>query len=102
MGDSSQNYIEKELPFGLDVFDEGGNKLGTIRGFDEHGFYVTTEEGVESLSIQHIRAGHEFGEGELMWRCWSCGEMGDIEDDLPDACPSCGSPKEDLYYYTED
>lgn len=39
-----------------------------------------------------------FGEAELMWRCWGCGEMGDIEDDLPEECPTCGARREDLYY----
>ncbi|WP_338730182.1 hypothetical protein [Haladaptatus sp. DJG-WS-42] len=102
MGDTAQTHVEKELPFGLDVYDERGEKLGTIRGIDEHGFYVTTDDGPGGLSIEHLRAGHEFGEGELMWRCFSCGEMGDIEADLPDTCPSCDAPKEDLYYYTED
>jgi rubrerythrin len=36
-----------------------------------------------------------------MWRCWKCGEMGQIEN-IPDECPSCGAPKEDIYYWQED
>ncbi len=83
------------------VYDDQGRKLGTVRGFDENGFYVTTEVGVESLSVEHERSGHEFGEAELMWRCSECGEMGDVED-LPEECPNCGAPKEALYYWTED
>ncbi|MFB6155890.1 MAG: rubredoxin-like domain-containing protein [Haloferacaceae archaeon] len=86
---------------GTTVYDGDGEKLGTIRGFDEDGFYVTVREGVSSMSISHERAGHDFGEAELAWRCATCGEMGDIED-LPDHCPNCGAPKEDIYYWTED
>ncbi|MGB9987044.1 DUF7130 family rubredoxin-like protein [Salarchaeum japonicum] len=90
------------VALGATIYDEDGQKLGTVRGFDEDGFYVTTREGVESLSIEHERAGHEFGEAELTWRCSECGEMGDLHDGLPDECPSCGAEKEQLYYWTED
>ncbi|MFB6172989.1 MAG: rubredoxin-like domain-containing protein [Haloarculaceae archaeon] len=93
---------EVHLGFGEPIYDADGRRLGTIRGFDEHGFYVSTEEGIHGMSIEHLRSGHELGEAELMWRCWNCGEMGDIEDDLPEACPSCDAPREDLYYYQED
>jgi len=37
-----------------------------------------------------------------MWRCLNCGEMGAIEDGLPDRCPSCGTERENLMYWTED
>jgi rubrerythrin len=37
-----------------------------------------------------------------MWRCWECGEMGQIEGDLPEACPACDAPREELYYWAED
>ena len=90
------------VTLGQEVYDGDGNKVGTIRGFDQDGFFVTTREGIASLSIQHERAGHEFGEAELMWRCSSCGEMGELEDGLPDRCPNCEAPKEDIYYWTED
>ncbi len=93
---------QTKLRFGTDIYTEDGTKVGTIRGFDEHGFYVTAEEGIEGMSIEHIRAGHEFGEGELMWRCWECGEMGRLDSDIPDNCPNCGTSKEDIYYWTED
>ena len=91
-----------KLAFGETVYDEDGNELGRVRGFDEHGFYVTLEEGLEGLSEEHVTSGHEFGEAELMWRCWECGEMGQLDEDIPEACPSCGAPKEDIYYWTED
>ncbi len=90
------------LELGQTVYDDDGNRLGDIRGFDDSGFYVTMREGYEALSVEHARAGHELGEAELMWRCSNCGEMGDLDDNLPDTCPNCGVPKEELYYWTED
>ena len=92
----------KQLDLGQTLYDEDGNEVGNIRGFDDAGVYVTMREGYESLSVEHARAGHEFGEGYLMWRCTECGEMDEIEGGLPDECPNCGAPKEDLYYWTED
>ena len=79
---------------------DGGNQLGTVRGFNEHGVYVTTADGVAALSSEYTTAGTT-GQAELMWRCWECGEMGDVAE-VPDACPSCGAPREDIYYWTED
>ena len=92
---------ETQPTVGLVVYAEDGTKLGTIRGFDGEGFYVTTRDGIVGMSIEHERAGHEFGEAELMWRCSNCGEMGDIEA-LPDSCPNCGARREEIYYWTED
>ena len=93
---------EPRVTIGTTVYTEDGQALGTVRGFDEDGFSVTTREGIESLSIEHERAGHEFGLAELMWRCSNCGEMGDLEDGLPDQCPNCGTERENIYYWTED
>jgi rubrerythrin len=86
----------------MSVYTEDGRELGRIRGFDDDGFFVTTREGIEAMSVEHERSGHEFGEAELMWRCTQCGEMGTLEGDLPSECPNCGVPKEDLMYWTED
>lgn len=86
---------------GLDVYTEDGEHLGTIRGFDEDGFFVTTRDGIEALSVEHEHAGGTYGEAELMWRCSNCGELGDI-DTIPEACPSCGASKEHIYYWIED
>lgn len=91
-----------DIDFGETVYDANGNELGQVRGFDRGGFFVTTREGVEAMSVEHARAGHEFGEAELMWRCMECGEMGEIDDGLPDECPNCGRSKENLMYWTED
>jgi len=89
-----------DVGLGEIVYDEDGNALGTVRGFDEHGFYVTTEEGIEALSAEHVSTGVA-GEAELMWRCWECGEMGQIEA-IPETCPSCGAEREAIYYWIED
>lgn len=90
-----------QLDLGQTVYDEDGTPIGTIRGFDEDGFFVTTRDGIESLSIEHERSGHAFGEAELMWRCGECGAMGDVSS-VPDTCPDCGAEREALYYWTED
>ena len=92
----------QEISLGDVVYDSERNVLGEIRGFDSDGFYVTMRDGYEAMSVEHSRAGHEFGEAELMWRCDECGEMGKIDDGMPDECPNCGAPKEDIYYWTED
>lgn len=91
-----------ELTLGQTLYTETGDPVGTIRGISEGGIFVTTREGAEELSIEHVRAGHQFGEAELMWRCTECGEMGPIEGGLPDRCTGCGAAKELLMYWTED
>jgi len=98
----SETEERSGVRFGTNVYDEDGNRLGHVRGFDEHGFYVTAEDGVEGMSIGHIRSGYEFGSAELMWRCWECGEMDEIEEELPENCPNCGTERENIYYWTED
>lgn len=90
-----------DIGLGETVYDGDGNELGTVRGFDEHGLYVSTRDGIEALSIGHERAGHEFGAAELLWRCSDCGALGPI-DEFPDACPDCGAARERLYYWIED
>jgi rubrerythrin len=99
--DVDDEEIER-LTLGEPVFDRDGNRVGTIRGFDPAGFYATMREGYEAMSIEHARSDGEFGEAELMWRCMDCGEMGRIEDGLPDECPNCSEPRESLMYWTED
>lgn len=86
---------------GETVFDEDGTSLGTVRGFDEDGFYVTLREGMDALSVAHEHTVAAYGEAELLWRCSNCGEVGDVHD-VPEACPSCGAERERIYYWTED
>ncbi|AGB39695.1 hypothetical protein Natoc_3997 [Natronococcus occultus SP4] len=90
------------LGFGTRIYTEDGTQVGRIRGFDEDGFYVTVREGLEGMSVEHVRSGKNFGEAHLMWRCWECGEMGRLDSELPENCPSCGAEREELYYWTED
>lgn len=92
---------DANVSVGTTVYSEKGIPLGTVRGFDEDGFFVTTREDITAMSIGHERAGHEFGEAELVWRCADCGETGEL-DDLPDRCPNCNAPKEALFYWIED
>ena len=87
---------------GETLYTADGQAVGTVRGIEDGGVFVTFRDGVESLSVEHARSGHQFGEGELMWRCMECGEMGEIDEGLPDECPNCGVPKEQLMYWTED
>ena len=105
MGEKTDEQSEqtvRELSVGQSIYDEDGNELGQVRGFDQAGFFVTTREGVEARTVEHARSGKEFGEANLMWRCMECGEMGEIEGGLPEACPDCGTGREDLMYWTED
>ncbi|WP_336345152.1 DUF7130 family rubredoxin-like protein [Halalkalicoccus ordinarius] len=90
------------IGFGKPVFDSDGTRLGKVRGFDPGGFYVTMRDGYEAMSVEHARSNGEFGEAELMWRCMECGEMGRIEDGLPERCPNCSESREALMYWTED
>jgi rubrerythrin len=91
------NDSEQRVEFGQAIYTEAGVKLGTVRGFDESGFYVTAVGGVELVDEQsgsvHVEA--------LMWRCWDCGEMGKLGE-IPDECPDCGAPREELYHWQED
>lgn len=87
------------VTIGSTVYTDAGDPVGTVRGFDNDGFYVTTRDGVQARSIEHERAGHEFGEAELTWRCADCSELGDV---FPDACPGCGAEREAIYYWIED
>lgn len=91
-----------DVALGETLYTEDGEAVGTIRGLEEGGVFVTIREGAEKLNIEHARSGHQFGEAELMWRCTTCGEMGEIKDGLPDNCPNCDAEKEALMYWKED
>ncbi|WP_435063448.1 DUF7130 family rubredoxin-like protein [Halobaculum sp. EA56] len=89
-----------DISVGQSVYDDDGNELGTVRGIDDAGFYVLSTEDTGRVTLEEARSA--FGESYVMWRCWECGEMGQIEGDLPAQCPDCGAPREDLYYWVED
>jgi hypothetical protein len=88
---------------GAAVYSAEGLLLGRVSGFTDEGFTVdrVAVDDPDALHQEEI-PGQEFGEGFLMWRCSECGEMGAIEDGLPETCPNCGSPKEYINYWTED
>ncbi len=93
---------ERGIALGQPLYDEDGHEVGTVRGVEERGVFVTLRRGVEALSVEHARSGHAFGQAELVWRCMTCGEMGEIDDQLPETCPNCGVPRTELMYWTED
>jgi rubrerythrin len=120
----------KSLEPGTVVYDHDGKELGVITGMTAEGFEVSiraeiedvdeegraeighpetegeqaakTNEGSHRTSQQEQKPGKEFGEGYLMWRCGECGEMGELEDGMPEECPGCGAPKNDIYAWEED
>ena len=94
----SEQSEQLTLDLGRMVYDEDGNELGAVRGVDEKGFYVAAKEQVTVLEGQTTGSARS---DALMWRCWECGEMGQIAD-IPEECPSCGAPKEEIYYWQED
>lgn len=84
------------------LYTEDGAAIGEVRGVEEAGLFISLRDGAEALSIEHVRSGQSFGAAELMWRCIECGEMGEIDDGLPESCPNCAAPIENLMYWTED
>lgn len=94
----SKQTDSPEVRAGTTVYDEEGVKLGVVRGFDQHGFYVSADADVEVMPEDPRGSDRS---DAVMWRCWECGEMGRIED-IPEECPSCGAPREDIYYWQED
>ncbi|WP_372910971.1 hypothetical protein [Salinigranum sp.] len=97
-GNDADSVVDVEI--GTTVYDADGNELGTVRGLDDVGFYVRSTAGTGRVGFEEAR--DAFGVGYVMWRCWECGEMGQIEGDLPEACPACDAPREELYYWAED
>ena len=97
---SPGSSADRQVSIGRTVYDADGNELGQVRGLDKHGCYVATAEGVASMSTDH-EAGARSGHKELHWRCWECGEIGGL-DEMPEECPACGAPEEELYYWAQD
>lgn len=98
---STQDRLYGGVEIGQPVFDEEGSELGRVRGFDQAGFYVLVEGREDDLTqVTDLRG--IAGTMYVMWRCWECGEMGRIEGSLPDRCPDCFAPREELYYWAED
>lgn len=100
--DAQAEEGSESVSLGEVMYNKNGVAMGKVRGYEEGGFFVSTRDGVEMLSIEHARSGHDFGEAHLMWRCRNCGEMGPIDDGMPETCPNCGIEKEHLMWWTED
>jgi Zn finger protein HypA/HybF involved in hydrogenase expression len=83
---------------GETVFNKDGERLGSIAGFDQRGFRVVFEKNV---TVHPEARSSLSGEVELVWRCATCGEVGEIAE-IPDECPGCDAPREELYYWIED
>lgn len=92
---------DREVLVGQTVYDAEGTELGSVRGITEDGFTVATVDDIRALSVEHGRAGQALAEGALTWQCAACGAIGDIQA-LPETCPDCGAPKEEIYYRLED
>jgi len=87
------------LGLGAAAYTDDGGPVGTVWGFDGDSLYVTARDGIESLSIEHERSGHEFEEAGLVWRCSEYGKMAALGDSFPGECPNCGTEREAICYY---
>lgn len=104
MDDSSGEHADLEtIDPGETVYDSDGRPVGRVVGPTEEGFEVETDPvaGDDGEADEEL-PGQGFGEGYLMWRCEECGEMGEVEDGLPESCPNCGAAKELISEQRED
>ncbi|EMA68170.1 hypothetical protein C461_06299 [Halorubrum aidingense JCM 13560] len=104
MSENAEPGLDDEpIAPGEAVYDEDGRVVGQVSEYTADGFeVVTTESGSTGEDDAETIPGQEFGEGYLMWRCSECGEMGELEDGIPDSCPECGAPEEALAAIEED
>jgi rubrerythrin len=108
--DESGEEETASIESGDTVYDDQGRVLGIVTEFTEEGFAVAVvEAGASVTGSEDGRSadaedipGKDFGEGYLMWRCEDCGEMGDLDDGIPEECPECGAPKEHIHMAQED
>ncbi len=93
---------DERVTIGATVYAADGTQLGTVRGIDDDGtgMLVSLRDGVET-GVSHVPGG-EHAPAELTWGCSRCGEIRRLDGDLPEECPGCGAPREDLYYRRED
>ena len=98
--DEQNQAIERTIEPGARVYDGDGRLLGHVSSRTDDGFEVESID-ADGKDTEEL-PGQEFGEGYLMWRCDECGEMGDIEDGMPERCPACGAPREAIGKVRED
>lgn len=113
-GSGGESPETVSIETGDTVYDDDGHVLGIVNEFTDEGFGVEVIEAGPEVEMGGETAdpadsedeedipGKEFGEGYLMWRCEDCGEMGDLEDGIPEECPDCGAPKEHIHMAQED
>ncbi|WP_350355464.1 DUF7130 family rubredoxin-like protein [Halorarius litoreus] len=99
MDDQNHSHSASIKP-GEVVYDSNGRPVGRVSGLIDDGFEVEAMDPHES-EVEEL-PGQEFGEGYLMWRCAECGEMGELERELPEACPNCSAPREAISPVQED
>lgn len=99
MDDQNQVHSASIEP-GKVVYDNNGRPVGRVSGLTDDGFEVEAMDPQES-EVEEL-PGQEFGEGYLMWRCTECGEMGELDEELPESCPSCGAERESISAVQED
>lgn len=100
----SQNDAEAEsIKPGSAVYTDDGRFIGRVSGLTDDGLEVTR---LDSDDLHEMDPGElpgqAFGEGYLMWRCGSCGEMGDLGGEFPATCPGCDAPRTAITTVRED
>lgn len=99
MDDQNQVYGASIDPGEL-LYDSDGRPVGRVSGLTDDGYEVEAVD-PDGSDIEEL-PGQEFGEGFLMWRCGDCGEMDELDEGLPESCPSCGAPREAISVVQED
>ena len=99
MDPENSGYSEVVEP-GEYVFNQEGQLVGQVSAITDDGFEIEMVES-DAENIEEL-PGQKFGEGYLMWRCGECGEMGELEDGIPEECPACGAPEEAISAMRED
>lgn len=91
------------------VYTESDEPLGVVTEYTTDGVEVTIRADRSTSADEETSPGggttppgQAFGEGYLMWRCGTCGEVGSLESGMPNRCPTCGARREKLYRRRED
>lgn len=89
------------LTIGDSVYTEDRRLVGHVGSIDADGLHVVPGNPDVLSAIRPVARVQGYREAELVWRCGSCGAVGALTA-LPEGCPDCGAPREELYYWTED
>lgn len=107
MDDSQSASEDVTVQRNEEIYNDDGALVGIVADATDEGFVVDTVAGAtvehgDAATSDEETPGQAFGEGYIMWRCTECGEMGELDDGLPEECPNCGEPKEALARQRED